>query len=286
MKKEKFPPKKELAIPEGRIIAEGFFVNESRADGVNWLNFWISEGDETLDKLRPILRQHGGSWYVRQDGKLVSDTSGAFDNPWIHTKHGTRRECNLWNGVYCRRLNLIPWYCRTHCWKTVVKPRNVFELFKLYEVQKIIELPAKCGWDGRDYTEGCWSGYFYADSLPQGLEYYKTVRKAVSQAISPKISVILKRGCTEMEQIKDSDQWDDLPKKWLDLEARMDDIFAHDTEEYQQADWQLNKVKRFWVKKANMIGDLSWKNVFDEEVKIGVHSVTYHHLAYPQKKRK
>ena len=234
------------------------------------------------DKVTKLL---AGTFKIAKSGKLVpKHPQGARGIPWIFTNYNARRKhCSHWNSVYCGEFGLIPVFCRTRCWKTVVKPRNVKELFQLFEVFKMLDLPSKCGMDLRKYTYGAWAGFIYGDSLEQGLEYYKKCRTAVNREMSNRVPVILKRGCTEMERIVPSDQWDKMPKDQLAFEHQLDDLFEFGELHFNTAGWLKREIKERWIERAIEIGDptareTAEKHSGDPDIwdRLVVHSVTYH----------
>lgn len=222
-----------------------------------------------------------GDYYINEGGKVQAKLAqGSFTVPWIFVNYEMRKKhCDIWNGVYCVKFGLIPTFCRTHCWKTVFKPRNVKETFECYEILKKIDLPSKIGMDTREYTHGAWAGFVYGDSLAQGKEYYKIVRSKIPEDIP----VILKRGCTEMEVMKPSNKWHELTPKDIALEERLDDIFDFSENNFFQAGWLKNEIKMRWIKRAIAIGDPTAKETAEKYTgdpdiwsKLVAVPVTYH----------
>lgn len=100
------------------------------------------------------------------------------------------------------RFNTIPKYC-FDCYKVLITPRNVVELFKLLMIFEKIALPLdntrKCMVEERDYCSGTYKGLVYCRGVNEGNEVHKIVRAVVSEDIAPQVSVTLKRGCSEFE---------------------------------------------------------------------------------------
>ena len=220
-------------------------------------------------------------FHIGSGGKLAPVfLKGARPTPWVFISHDVRKKyCWFWNRVCTQEFNLIPSHCRFSCWKVVIKPNNVKELFKCYDILKILDLPSKIGADVRQYTYGPWAGFVYADTLEEGRKYYKIVREAMPK----KVEVILKRGCTEMERIQDSDYWDVMGEKDLELEQRLQDLFAFDERFFRQARWLKNEIKEDWIRRAIEIGDpyareMAEKLSNDPDIwkKLVVLSVPYH----------
>lgn len=221
------------------------------------------------------------NFIIGPGGKLIGrKPQGSRQSPWIFINYDVRKKfCSIWNGVYCQHFNLIPTNCRVNCWKTVVKPRTVKELFECYKLFKQMDLPSKIGMDIRTYTHGAWAGFVYGDTLAQGREYYAIVRSIIPE----EIPIILKRGCTEMERLLPSNTWDSLGAKDLALEERLNDAFSFDEQYFYQAGWLKNEIKERWIKRAIEIGDPTAREVAEANSsdpniwqRLTVSSVTYH----------
>jgi len=230
--------------------------------------------------MRRITDLLGTKFKIGNGGKLVPrDPAGSRASPWIFISYDIRKKfCAYWHGVYCVHYNLMPTKCRINCWKTVVKPRTVKELFACYQIFKQLDLPSKIGMDVRDYTYGAWAGFIYGDSLSQGCKYYKIARSTIAKDIP----IILKRGCTEMERLKPSNTWDEITAQDIETEQRLNDLFDFNEEHFYQAGWLKAEIKQRWIKRAIEIGDPTAKEVAEREFddpdiwqKLVVHSVQY-----------
>jgi hypothetical protein len=103
-----------------------------------------------------------------------------------------------------RETKVIPEFC-FDCYKVLITPRTVVELFKLLMVFEKIVFPAdntrKCMAECRNDCSGTYKGFVYCRGREEGNEVLKIVRKAVSEEISPQVHVSLKRGCSEYAQL-------------------------------------------------------------------------------------
>lgn len=221
-----------------------------------------------------------GKWKLNQAGKICRTfQGGAWKTPWIFLTKPRRKYCGYWNDVFTQEFELIPMYCRFNCWKTVIKPPTVKGLFHLYEALKQFELPSKCGMDLRTYTYGAWAGFIYGDSLAQGRRYYNLMR----EVLPGDFSMILKRGCTEMEKLKPSNEWDDVTENDLLKEEWLNDSFEFEEADYFQSEWLKQGIKEKWIERAIEIGDPTAREMAEtmsknSEIwpKLVVESVTYH----------
>ena len=87
------------------------------------------------------------------------------------------------------------------CYKILIEPRNIAELFKLLLVFERIPFARnnsrKCMIDERPYSKSSYKGFVYCRGIDEANELLDTVKHAVSENISSDIPVTIKRGCTE-----------------------------------------------------------------------------------------
>lgn len=143
-----------------------------------------------------------GMYTVTSEGTIRRNAKNAiqYETPWHHVNPCPYKQCNIDHQVKFNMFGYIPPKCM-ECWKVVVAPRTVKELFQLVDVEKGLGRPSKCGIELRAYTSRPYGGYFYNNSLDEGRHCYELVRKAVDEHISKDVHVLLKRGCTEYEMI-------------------------------------------------------------------------------------
>jgi hypothetical protein len=231
---------------------------------------------------------HSGNIDLRgSDGKFVANLRFDIDTPWIHAKSSYRMKCFLWKDVTFHEIVekklpkdkwFVPMGCQD-CFKVVVRPGTLQQLFALESLQTRLDHPSKCGIEIRPSVFGNYGGYFYNRGLKEGLECYLKVRNEVDadEHLGPNIPVILKRGCTEMEHgVGRSDQWT-TTKEQIDFEVRLAQLFVDDTPILVQSEHAKNDVRQRWIERAFSIGDVTvfnytdWKPLYPEYV-------TYQHL--------
>jgi len=151
-----------------------------------------------IGRLKPLLERHG--YMLRpEDAKFVPRLPGvSWNAPWVYIQHDPTIRCELYHRVFFNILGHIHSRCR-ECWKVVVRPQTVVQLFDLYEFQREMGVPCKCGMELRSTVCGLYGGYFYTRSQEEGLERCAEVRRLVDERLSPDVPVILKRYCTEYE---------------------------------------------------------------------------------------
>lgn len=99
-----------------------------------------------------------------------------------------------------KRFKVIPEYC-FECYKVLIEPRTINELFKLLMLFERMTLPLdntrKCMVEARGDCSGTYKGFVYCRGIEEGNDVRKIVRNAVSESIAPQVPVTLKRGCSE-----------------------------------------------------------------------------------------
>ena len=202
---------------------------------------------------------------------------------------------HLWEGVPpggCQRhhaifskFGIIPEYC-FDCYKVFIAPRTVMELFKLLMIFEKLTLPndntRKCMVEGRDDCSGAYKGFVYCQSMGEGKEVHKIVRRSISDELSPNVSVALKRGCSEFSHTypeyshmtrgggilkyrKDWKALEDLFDKQVSNAgivgapyAVAPDATSADTQTYPP--WEIFAMQ-YWLRYAATIGDISYLKV-------------------------
>ena len=212
-----------------------------------------------------------------------------WDVPWIYVKNHPDTRCFLWSEIlfehFKNAMSNPPTGCQ-NCWKVVVKPRTLQELFLLEKAQRELDYPCKCGIEVRSYVHGHYGGYFYNRSLEEGLDKLDIVREKVHKDISPDIPVLLKRGCTEMEIFYgDADKWEITPdvQKWEDILFRYFDPHTQDSK-IDQLDIIQNYVHRRWIDYAYTQGDPTYK-LFTNGKNLSIDYRTYERENYNGKRQ-
>lgn len=197
------------------------------------------------------------------------------ETPWHHVKHLRTKKCLIDHNVKFNLFNYVPPRC-LECWKVVVAPRTLKELFLLLEVEKGLNHPSKCGIELRYYTPRLYGGYFYNNSLDEGRATYERVRKAVSDHVSPEAPVILKRACTEYEMILGpSVMWHMTPKQH-EIDTRLDSIIDITTPNTTgQNDECIAQVHSHWIEWAWKHGDKTVDEYLGGE-RLYPATMTYH----------
>ena len=224
---------------------------------------WLKSND-VVEWIKPLIQQAGWKWR-EADGKIEAQIKPCVaDTPWHHVKHDHRLKCGLWHQIMfdlvCPRLpvhqRFVPSKCQ-NCWKVVVRPKTLVQLFALRDLQKAMDRPSKCGIERRDSVFGLYGGYFYNVGLPEGKECFNLVRDAVSsdKFLGPDVQVFLKRACTEYElEHGDSDKWQ-ITEEQLHIEALIERWVVVDDTEVRQPEKMIHHVWKKWIEFAYACGD-------------------------------
>lgn len=250
---------------------------------MSWSNkVWFNH--ERRARFQRLLR----SGYHIDRGRVAPALEGlAFDMPWIFVGD-TGPQCGVWNEVYWQEYKIIPRKCRESCWKVVIRPQTVAELFNLLLLMKQLHaihgFTGKCGIDVRWYTFGRYAGFWYNDSYEEGLECYKITRHYLDEVVNEdfiyfhafeaqagKELVYLKKGCTEMQHPVYSGipscEWEthESVLEWDETEKRLDHIIERSIKVDMQPSWLHNSIKYLWVEYAHMTGDPTYRECEGED---------------------
>lgn len=242
---------------------------------------WL-KGHDVLEWLRPLWEN--SAWIMDNNGKLVQNkTTYPIDSPWVYHGDTSQYKCFLWSRIMFHTVSVrmpqlfadgkpfVPIGCQ-NCYKVVVKPRTVVELFGLDELQGSLDRPCKCGIEVRESVHGLYGGYFYNTGLKAGKQCYEKIRSKVKTDIP----VILKRGCTEMEHtVGPSDQWK-ITDEQIAIEKLIEETVICPPERSVQPESVVHHVKLRWINFAYQNGDSSYLELSNGKP-IAPDYVTYHH---------
>lgn len=207
---------------------------------------------DIIEPVRPLLER--GLFRFTTAGKIESDQQMVSETPWVHVRQCTWRNCSLWHQVWFGHYNIIPSGCQ-ECWKVVIRPRTLAELFQVHDLLCALDLPSKCGIEKRYSVHGLYGGYMYNDSKEEGLSCLENIRKMLPDGVE----AFLKRACTEFEhKFGDSSKWGVTPEQ-LALEKRLDDLFIDTRKKGDQGKELKNHVMANWIRFAYANGDQTAK---------------------------
>jgi len=199
---------------------------------------------------------------------------GRLPDSWPNQLPGAcNRHMSLFN-----IFNIIPKYC-FDCYKVIIEPRNIIELFKIMMVFEKHTFPddntRKCLVEGRPKISGTYKAMVYCRSINEGEEIIQMLEKILSDEISNNIPVNLKRGCSEyaiaypeyatiekgvapMEYKSEWQKSEDHADQNATLTKTPDAQDTHNRPTYVLEDY---KVMLTWLKYAATIGDNSYLKI-------------------------
>lgn len=216
-----------------------------------------------LRNLKGYIRRMGDGRYVAAIEKMGTD------HFWVYTNCNQMARCDIYQKVFFEKFGIISSRCRD-CWKVCVRPETVKGLFDLYDLQRDLGLPSKCGLnDTRPYVFGNYGGYWYTKSKKEGL----TVKSMVLSGLH--LHTILKRYCTEFEhKLGPSDKLEELTEEDLKFEEYILDLFPIGEKLGDQPADLIAHMKRKWIECAYSIGDDTYLE-FTDGVPLYSECVTY-----------
>lgn len=246
---------------------------------------------DIIGRVKALLQQQG--FFLRdEDGKITAELHQDWSTPWHHNHCdpvNDKTDCFLWHKVMFDTIGgFVPSGCQ-QCFKVVIKPRTLRQLFALLELQTEFVHPCKCGIEIRPAVHGLYGGYWYNHGLEEGLACYRMVKQlvAANPDLSPLLNegdqagvptrLLLKRACTEFEHAMGrSDLWEVTPQQ-LEIEALVNRYFARKTA-LPQGKHVITYLHRQWIEWAYAHGDETYKD-FTGGIPLHAPYVTYHYLA-------
>ena len=225
-----------------------------------------------FDVLAPIrgLLERGSCW-INKEGQVESKIVISYQSPWLHAKHAEDRTCGFWTRIMFVFYKILPRGC-VNCWKVVSRPRNLDEAYKMFALQKKLDLPSKTGMEQRGYSGhyGGWGSFWYCP-LGGGLEGARETFAKVEEQIKREFGkdapeVILKRGCTEMEKMAGpSDKWE-YPKEVEMKERMINAVWVPQFTSPPQPKMLKVHIERQWIEWAAEHDDLTYLEQCDRPI--------------------
>lgn len=246
----------------------------------------IIMAQDIVEHFRPLWERSG--FKVREsDGKFEGNPQSAVEGPWHYIRHQHGFDCFTWHHVLFDIFSkprvlgypFVPSGCHD-CYKVVVRPQTLKQLFLLEKLQMACNWSCKCGIEVRDSVHGLYGGYFYNKGLEAGLKRFKDVRKAINEieGLGWEVPVVLKRACTEFElECGPSDKWTITPEQ-LKIEEMVDQYLVKDDVIRTQPEHVVKHIHRKWIEFAYKHGDPTYLE-FTNGTPLFRPPVTYHHLA-------
>jgi len=211
-----------------------------------------------IERIKPVLAARG--FVFQDDGKVACPQRNPRHSLWIYFGNSPNRRCDLWHHVYFQYFDFIPSACH-ECWKVTIRPSTIAELFRLYELQKRMNRPSKCGIDRRLYTHGLYAGFLYCDGFDHGKETYAAAISSIAGEISSGTPVTLKKGCTEFEMRHGpSLEWS-VTEEQLRIETVLDKVFISNPRRNTASESLIRHIHMEWIKWAYAWGDSTYREL-------------------------
>lgn len=241
------------------------------------------KSNDVISMVYPLLAS--GVFRAREpDGYIVPNLEGIMtESPWIHTaENDLKFHCRLWHNISFNVVSknipkpyqFVPRGCQ-ECWKVVVKPKTVEQLFSVLDIQQKLNRTSKCGIEERPTVKGLYGAYFFNNSLDEGLERYEIIKSELlnTEVLSPLVDevdqngrttrIILKRGCTEMEHtVGPSNKWEITETQNM-IEDLIEKYIEMDLNKGGQPPHIINHIKCRWIEWAAGNEDETYLNYTD-----------------------
>jgi hypothetical protein len=255
--------------------------------------------------LESFLQHHPAYFPRDSDGKFDHPRKPHPNPPWAYRKSMILQNCHFYHQVLFNVLHgqsKVPIHCQTSCFKVVVQPRNLEEVFWTYLLQRQLDLPSKCGSEGnRENSNKLWGAYWYNRTIEEGQARYKqikalytnaeeqkgiilgcpvklnllTAEEAKERGLPEEVPIILKRACTEFENhCGPSPEWT-WDEEQLEKETLALDAFVSDQNFYVQNEYQLGTLFSKWIHDSYRWGEDSYLKFTNGNI-LFTPCVTYH----------
>jgi len=229
--------------------------------------------NDIVSWLRPLLDQKVYKCR-RSDGFFeMTEATESILSPWHHINYTIGKECYYLNQQLFQIISprtpagqFIPRKCQ-QCWKIVIRPRTLKQLFALENLLVQLAWPSKCGTERRSYTplsRHRYGGYIYNNSLDEGLERLDVIRGHLGS--HPELNGVecyLKRSCTEMEMaFPDSTTWA-ITDEQNRVEDMLDSMLVFNIPYSKSGQHMIDKVHIGWVEWAAENGDETYLEYTD-----------------------
>jgi len=244
--------------------------------------FWDMNDQNIINALEGMVNQ--GIMRVNERGNFEAVLPGAdFFNTYIFTANTALKDCLTAYDILFEKFNIVPPSTCASCWKVVVHCKTVYEMFQIWSAMKEQGIPGKAGTDEREFAGGFYHVFAYNASMEEGRAKWCQMVRLAQEAAGGHFmddymkTVILKRGCTEMEGRLPSINWR-VPEAQLEFEQKVADLIEPMPLKIAQPEWLIAHKMRRWCTKAHMIGDMSYKELepITGPINFGVKSLTYH----------
>ena len=214
----------------------------------------------------------------------VSDINLSYNETQIFRRNSQDLNCNRHFKIF-NKFDIIPKYCFA-CYKVQINVLNVVDLIKLYFVFDNLFLKKnnirKCIIEMRENIKGNYKGYIYCNGLIEAKAILKKINLIMNDIEFKYFKIEIKHGCSEFYESYpaykninfNGEQEMKYNQQWIEKENIIDKQYSiRDDRDRKILGQSLNGINlsdiliiKNWLIFANIIGDQSYKLIFDEKI--------------------
>ena len=222
-----------------------------------------------------------------------------FTETQIYRKNSKDLNCKRHFKIF-NKFKIIPRFCFS-CYKVQINLKNVVDLIKLHFIFDKIYLKnnniRKCIVELRNNVNGNYKGYVYCNSLVEAEEIKEKISQIIFNNEFNKFKIEIKHGCTEYyknypqfkkinfngeQEFSYNEQWEEkenLIDKQEPVRSKINKkIFLESLQGINLSDILIIKN---WINYANLIGDNSYKKIYDKELEVSfINDVLHNQLDF------
>ena len=281
-------------------LNENYF--EAQKNLLNTLNFAKSKNknqypliriDYEINKIKKnyklinLHKEENIKIILENSNKLISSYKKKLfiNETQIFRKNSTNLNCNRHFKIF-NKFNTIPKYCFS-CYKIQLSLNTIVDLIKLFFIFDGLNLInnniRKCMVEIRDQIKGNYKGYIYCEGLSEAKKIIKNMEQILIKSNLNNVKMSIKHGCSEFyqshpnfekinydgeQEIKYNENWENN-EKLIDMQ---EPIRAEiDRKKFGEHLRGINLsdilIINNWINYAAIIGDYSYKNIYDKEIK-------------------
>ena len=260
--------------------------NDNKYEGIIKLNYKINTLIKNL-KIKNYFDTKNIKKILNLSNNLIDNFENdlVFNETQIFRKNSTNLNCLRHFKVF-NEFNIIPKFCFS-CYKIQINLFTVVDLIKLYFIFDNINLiknnMRKCMVETRNQIRGNYKGYIYCTGLEEAKSILELIKKEIKLANLNKFKIAIKHGCSEFyqsypeyEKINfDGEQIMKYNQNWSEKEKLVDERIPKRNDKDKKI-WgtyvkgiNLSDVLIInnWMNYADIIGDFSYKKIFENTVK-------------------
>ena len=238
-------------------------------------------------KITNLYKEENIKFILENSNKLIKNYENDIflNETQIFRKNSKNLNCNRHFKIF-NKFNIIPKYC-FNCYKIQINLNTVVDLIKLFFIFDKLQLKnnniRKCMVEIRDQIKGNYKGYIYCDGLSESKIINKKIEQILHKSNLNNFQIVIKHGCSEFyptfpkfekinfngeQEIKYNENWKEK-ERLIDLEEPT--RIKSDKKVFGEYLKGINLsdilIINNWINYANIIGDHSYKKIYNKEIK-------------------